>query len=209
MKGDLIKLYYDRTSSTTETTLTPENCEELGYVQTTTTVDGTEYTVYYDVNDETKTPLLYEIVDGVAVTKVLVHNKTRYQHVAPPCSKFAISFADVDKSGSGRNETTGEMARERLGSYTKFEIAWDLIPNSKEYNNWYKILTHLPPYFYAQMLMPTGVITEKKLYRGDVSTELYLFTDGEQIWKGLSTSFIEWNVNTYNDDYEPELEEID
>lgn len=204
--GNLLKVYYERIESSDEVILTETNCESYGYVSTTIEENGVEYTVYYKSDDETKTPILYEIIDGEAVTTILVHTYKMYEHIAPPCSKYSVSYADVDKSGTGRNELTGEMYRERLGHYTKISLTWDLIPNTKEYNNWYKILTHLPPYFYAELLLPSGEIETKKLYRGDVSTELHLFVADLQIWRGLSTSFIEWDVNPYNDNVEPELE---
>ena len=95
------------------------------------------------------------------------------------------------------------MFRERIGKYCSIDLTWDLIPNSDEYNKWYKILTHLPPKFKARLLMPGGEIEEKEFYRTDISTELYLWTDGKQIWRGLSTSFVQWNVDEYDDTYEP------
>ena len=60
-------------------------------------------------------------------------NGTTYTHIAPPCSNYQINYADVDKEGSGRNSLTGEMFRERIGSYRSIDLTWDLIPNTKEY----------------------------------------------------------------------------
>lgn len=134
--------------------------------------------------------------------------EVNYEHIAPPCSQYKVSYADVDKEGSGRNSLTGEMFRERIGSYMLLDVAWDLIPNSKEYNNWYKILTHLPPRFYIEYLSPSGEFEKKEFYRSDISTNLYLFIKDKQIWQGLSTSFTQWNVEGYDDNYEPSLEEI-
>ena len=85
-------------------------------------------------------------------------------------------------------------------------VSWDLIPNTKEYNNWYRILTHLPPFVYLKLLMPTGEIVEKQMYRGDVNTKLHLFISNNQIWQGLSTTFTQWNVDEYDDTLEPTLE---
>ena len=133
---------------------------------------------------------------------------TEYTHIAPPCSSFKVSYADVDKEGSGRNSLTGEMFRERIGHYCKIDLTWDLIPNSQNYNNWYKVLTHLPPKFNASFLMPNGEIDTKEMYRTDISTELYLFVskDDYQMWKGLATSFVEWNVNEYDDNTEAKID---
>ena len=89
------------------------------------------------------------------------------------------------------------------------EVAWDLIPNSVEFNNWYKVLTHLPPYFYIKSLSPNGNIEEKKVYRGDISTDLYLFIKDRQIWQGLSTTFTQWDIDKYSDNEEPILNEVE
>ena len=202
-QGDLLKILYNRIVATEEITLTVDNCGLYGYVATTMQIDGVEQTVYYKQDDIEKNIISYEIVNGVAITKILNNVYQEYSHIAPSCSSFKVHMADVDKEGSGRNSLTGLMYRERIGRYCSIDLTWDLIPNSEEYNRWYKILTHLPPNFKAQLLMPSGEIEEKEFYRADVSTELYLWTDGIQIWKGLSTSFIQWNVEEYDDSYEP------
>lgn len=129
-----------------------------------------------------------------------------FRHVSPPCSNFKVNFADVDKEGSGRNELTGEMFRERIGSYCMLDLTWDLIPNTTEYNNWYKILTHLPPKFNAIVEMPSGEKETKQFYRTDISTELYLFISNKKIWQGLATTFVQFNLDEFDDNAEPELE---
>ena len=207
--GNLLQISYDRVISTDTVVLTTTNCQEYGYVSTTTIENGVTYTAFYKADDTSREILTYNIEDGVAITEVEIENKQTYTHIAPACSNFKISFADVDKEGSGRNSQTGEMTRERIGYYCKLDLTWDLIPNTDAYNNWYKILTHLPPKFNATLLMPNGNIETKQFYRGDVSTNLYLFISNEsEIWKGLSTSFIQWNLDSYNDQTEPTLVQI-
>lgn len=135
-----------------------------------------------------------------------------FTHNAPPCSNFKIKYADVDKEGSGRNELTGEMFRERIGYYVSIEMKWDLIPNSAEYIEWYEILTHLPPFFNCNFLMPNGKKITKKMYRTDIDTDLYLFvapdpetySKGQQIWQGLATTFVQADVTPYDDNVEPQ-----
>lgn len=141
----------------------------------------------------------------ISYKRIVNGNEVTYTHVAPPCSSFRISFADVDKDGSGRNELTGEMFRERVGSYCQIEIAWDLIPNTTEYNNWYRILTHLPPKFTAVVEMPSGEQETKEFYRTDISTELYLFVANKKIWQGLSTTFVQTILDEFDDNVEPTL----
>lgn len=204
-QGNLLEIHYDRVSSVDTIILTPQNCEEYGYsYKIGSTEDGRTVYIYYPKDGNQITDVLpYD--DETLQTTIQVDEYTTYTHIAPDCSNFKISYADVDKEGSGRNELTGEMFRERIGNYFKLDLTWDLIPNSIEYNNWYLILTHLPPKFKAKLLMPSGFIEEYEMYRGDISTELYLWTDGKQIWKGLSTSFIQNDVNKYDDTYEPIL----
>lgn len=150
--------------------------------------DGNLLEIYYD-----------RVVNGETIT---------YRHIAPPCSNYKVNYADVDKEGSGRNSLTGEMFRERIGNYRSIDLTWNLIPNTKEYNNWYKVLTHLPTSFHCKSLMPTGEIEDREFYRTDVSTTLYLFVKDSQIWQGLSTTFVQYNLDEYDDNFEPELEEI-
>lgn len=201
--GNLLEISYERIILSEEITLTVDNCALYGYAPKVEEIDGVSYTLFYKKDDPSQNVVSYEIINGVAITKILDNTYQEYSHIAPPCSNFKVHFADVDKEGSGRNSLTGEMFRERIGRYFSIDLTWDLIPNSEEYNRWYKILTHLPPKFKAKLLMPSGEIEEKEFYRTDVTTELYLWTDGIQIWRGLATSFVEWSVEPYDDTYEP------
>lgn len=120
--------------------------------------------------------------------------------IAPACTKYQVSYADVDKEGSGRNPLTGEMYRERIGSYIKLDLTWDLIPGTTEYQNWYKTLTSLPKSFEAEYLDPSSnELVKKRFYRTDIQTELYLFVDENcNIWRGLSTSFVQNDVSSFS-----------
>ena len=210
-KENLLEIYYDRVATSEEIILTEENCEQYGYIATTTTLDGIDgVLVFYKegTSEEEFIQPTSKDEEGNYITTIIYETYQRYSHIAPPCSSYKPSFADVDKEGSGRNSLTGEMFRERIGSYSMLTLTWDLIPNSKEYNNWYRILTHLPPYFYAKLLSPNGEIVEKKMYRGDVETDLYLFVEDGQMWKGLSTTFTQWDIDPYDDTLEPTLEVV-
>ena len=201
-QGNLLEIYYDRIISTTQIILTTENCATYGYTYGTIKIQDVDTIVFYDI---TKTIDEYVIPNENGESVIDYHTYQRHTHIAPPCSKYDISFADVDKEGSGRNSLTGEMFRERIGKYFMLTISWDLIPNTKEYNNWYRILTHLPPFVYLKLLMPNGTIEEKKMYRGDVNTRLYWFVENQQMWQGLSTTFTQWDIDEYDDTYEPEI----
>lgn len=194
---NLLEISYQRVIGSEPVTLTTGNCSDYGYNYTTKTIDGVQYTVFYEKDKDNDNFIVGE--DGLPTNKITNYLYQDYRHIAPPCSKYQISYADVDKEGSGRNSLTGEMFRERIGSYSKLDVAWDLIPNSKEYNNWYKILTSLPPFVTLKMLKPNGEIQEKTMYRGDISTNLYLFVKNYQIWQGLSTTFTDKDVQPYDD----------
>lgn len=201
-QGNLLEIYYDRIINTEQITLTIENCEQYGYEYTTVTLEDVETTVFYEKG---KTKDDYIIPNEEGLTIIDYHTYQRHTHIAPPCSTYEPSFADVDKEGSGRNSLTGEMFRERIGSYYMLNIAWNLIPNTIEYNNWYKVLTHLPPFVYLKLLLPNGEIVEKKMYRGDIKTKLYWFVENNQMWQGLSTTFTQWDIDEYDDRFEPIL----
>lgn len=213
MAGNVLKIIYDRVIREEEIILTPQNCANYGFSYKVI-VDvrygtGLNVTVYYPINGSSENYLEYEQTEaGYFVTTYINKIKETYTHIAPPCSSFSISFADVDKEGSGRNSNTGLMERERIGYYRSIDVTYDIIPNSKEYNNWYRVLTHLPPDFNIEVLTPSGNIETIRCYRADVSTNLYLFTKDYQIWRGLKTSFIQFDVTPYDDKIEPILEEI-
>lgn len=205
--GNLLEIYYDRVIDTKKIELTKENCDEYDYYFSEKEIDGVSYTIFYKKDDKEENYIKDE--NGLPSNKIEIEITKKYSHIAPPCSKYQYSFADVDKDGSGRNSSTGEMFRERIGNYFMLEVAWDLIPNSVEFNNWYKVLTHLPPYFHIKSLSPNGNIEEKKVYRGDISTDLYLFIKDRQIWQGLSTTFTQWDIDKYSDNEEPILNEVE
>ena len=208
MAKEILTIWYKRPSGNEEeVTLTPENCQKYGYLSGTINYNNVDIIVYY-LEDETIDDYLefeFDETNNVAITTIVASPLVKYEHVSPPCSKYDFNFADVDKEGSGRNELTGQMFREVIGRYCSLDLAWDLIPNSIEYNNWLRVLTNLPPFFYVKFLSPTGEILERKFYRTDISTSLYLFTDGYQIWNGLSTSFVQANIDEIVDTYEPTL----
>lgn len=204
--GNVLKIWYKRPSPLErEVTLTPETCKEYGYLTETISINGVNTRVYYLEDESVEDYVPYEMVDGEAKTKVMARKQFIYEHEVPLCSKFDFNFADVDSEGSGRNELSGQMIRERIGHYCMLDLAWDLIPNSMEYNNWLRVLTNLPPFFYAKFVSPTGKILEKKFYRTDIYTSLHLFTVGTQIWTGLSTTFVQANVDKYYEYSEPDL----
>lgn len=207
MEGNLLEIYYQRVDKEyNDILLTVGNCADYGYVAIEKEINGVNRTVFYK-NTETPDDYITPDEEGNTYIDYVTYTEP-YKHVAPACSSFKISFADVDKEGSGRNSLTGEMYRERIGKYIKIDLTWDLIPNTIEYNNWYKVLTSLPPFFNAKFLSPNGEIEDKKFYRTDVTTDLYLFISNRQMWKGLATSFVQANVDVYEDKLEPDLLEV-
>lgn len=198
---DLFVLSYDRVVDTQEVVLNDSNYEQYGYLKNSSgkVVDGKTY--YYYLVNENGDEEYYETHD--------VEIKQRYSHTLPNPTSFSKTYSDVDRSGSGRNESDGQMYRERVGHYCSLNVTWDIVPNSVQRRNLIKILRNLPPSFYLTYKDSSNSANEtttEEFYRADINEQLYLFLQDRQIWRGLSTSFIQFNVETYDDSQEPELE---
>ena len=192
---DLLKISYERIVGTQEIELNDSNYQEYGYAK-----DDSGYYKYDSEQEEN----VYFTTHEIDILKT-------YTHILPNPSKFDDTYADVDKEGSGRNESNGEMQRERMGHYCSIDVQWNIIPNSNERINLIRILRKLPPKFrleYHDSDSVSNVTTIKEFYRADISESLYLFVEDSQLWQGISTTFIQFNVEEYNDQEEPELLEV-
>ncbi len=192
---DLLKISYERIVGTQEIELNDSNYQEYGYAK-----DDTGYYKYDSEQEEN----VYFTTHEIDILKT-------YTHILPNPSKFDDTYADVDKEGSGRNESNGEMQRERIGHYCSIDVQWNIIPNSNERINLIRILRNLPPKFrleYHDSDSVSNVTTTKEFYRADISESLYLFIEDSQLWQGISTTFIQSNVEEYNDQEEPVLLEV-
>lgn len=192
---DLLKISYERIVGTQEIELNDSNYQEYGYAK-----DDSGYYKYDSEQEE-----------NVYFTTHEIDRLETYTHILPNPSKFDDTYADVDKEGSGRNESNGEMQRERIGHYCSIDVQWNIIPNSNERINLIRILRNLPPKFrleYHDSDSVSNVTTTKEFYRADISESLYLFVEDSQLWRGISTTFIQSNVEEYNDQEEPVLLEV-
>lgn len=192
---DLLKISYERIVGTQEIELNDSNYQEYGYAK-----DDSGYYKYDSEQEEN----VYFTTHEIDILKT-------YTHILPNPSKFDDTYADVDKEGSGRNESNGEMQRERIGHYCSIDVQWNIIPNSNERINLIRILRNLPPKFrleYHDSDSVSNVTTTKEFYRADISESLYLFVEDSQLWRGISTTFIQFNVEEYNDQEEPVLLEV-
>lgn len=193
---DLLKISYDRIIKTETITLDDSNYEQYGYSK-----DEEGYYLY----DE-------ELEENVYFVEHDIDIKEHYEHILPNPSKFSPTYSDVDKEGSGRNESDGQMNRERMGHYQSFDVQWDIVPNTKNGINLTRILKNLPPSFvleYHDIDSEINEIKTGKFYRGDISYDLYLFYKDRQIWNGITTTFIQYDVTPYDDSIEPTLLEIE
>ena len=189
---DLLKISYERIVGTQEIELNDSNYQEYGYAK-----DDSGYYKYDSEQEEN----VYFTTHEIDILKT-------YTHILPNPSKFDDTYADVDKEGSGRNESNGEMQRERMGHYCSIDVQWNIIPNSNERINLIRILRKLPPKFrleYHDSDSVSNVTTIKEFYRADISESLYLFVEDSQLWQGISTTFIQFDVEEYNDQEEPVL----
>lgn len=192
---DLLKISYDRIVGTKEIELNDSNYQEYGYAK-----DDNGYHKYDSEQEEN----VYFTTHEIDILKT-------YTHILPNPSKFNDTYADVDKEGSGRNESNGQMQRERIGHYCSIDVQWNIIPNSNERINLIRILRNLPPKFrleYHDSDSVSNVTTTKEFYRADISESLYLFVEDSQLWQGISTTFIQFDVEEYNDQEEPVLLEV-
>lgn len=192
---DLLKISYERIVGTQEIELNDSNYQEYGYAK-----DDSGYYKYDSEQEE-----------NVYFTTHEIDILETYTHKLPNPSKFDDTYADVDKEGSGRNESNGQMQRERIGHYCSIDVRWNIIPNSNERINLIRILRKLPPKFrleYHDSDNVSNVTTIKEFYRADISESLYLFVEDSQLWQGISTTFIQFNVEEYNDQEEPVLLEV-
>lgn len=201
---DLLKLSYSRIVGTNTISINDHNYAQYGYAYDTEgkVIDGETYH-YYLVNENGDKEYYKE--HEVNITE-------HYEHILPSPSSFSKTYSDVDKSGSGRNESDGKMYRERLGHYCSLNVRWDIVPNAVVRRNLVKILRSLPPSFfltYKDSSNKADEITTEEFYRADINEDLYLFLQDRQIWKGLATSFIQFEVKGYEDNVEPELEDLE
>ncbi len=192
---NLLKVSYDRIVGKNRIELTDSNYENYNFLK--------DDKGYYQKDENG---------DKVYTTYTEENITQSFSHILPNPSSFFTTYSDVDKEGSGRNETTGQMERERIGHYCSLDVTWDIIPNSKERINLVKILRNLPIEFkltYKDSDIEASSSVTKTFYRADISEDLYMFLEDNQIWKGLSTSFIQFDVESYDDGKEPELIEVD
>ena len=192
---DLLKISYERIVGTQEIELNDSTSQEYGYAK-----DDNGYYQYDSEQEEN----VYFTTHEIDILKT-------YTHILPNPSKFDDTYADVDKEGSGRNESNGEMQRERIGHYCSIDVQWNIIQNSNERINIIRILRKLSQKFrleYQDSDNVSNVTTIKEFYRADISESLYLFVEDSQLWQGISTTFIQFNVEEYNDQEEPVLLEV-
>lgn len=192
----LLVIKYKRVVSSDEVVLTPQNCTTYGYEAK---VEGGQ-TYYFEIGDVNQDILPFEMINGVATTTILVDNYEEFTHYAPPCTSYKVSQADIDKAGSGRNELTGVMYRERVGKFYKIDASWDIIPDSDQFKYWYNVLTHLPPKFTVQFTTPTKETISREFYRSsDISNDAYMVNEEYNMWRNLSVSFTQWDIDEYDE----------
>lgn len=192
---DLLKVTYSRVTETIVVPLTDDNFRSFGYKK-----DENGY-YKFDV----------ALNQNVYATEEYYYGTTEFSHILPNPSGFAITYSDVDKSGSGRDET-GTVVRDRMGHYMSIDVTWDIVENSIERRNLVRILRNIPPKFKLTFHDSDNKPDEVKMidcYHGDIKENLYLFLQNNQIWKGLSTTFIQSNIIPYDDSIEPTLEVIE
>lgn len=192
MAVDFLRIHYDRIVGTQEVILNDNNYQEYGYLK--------DENGYYLYDSELKGNVYYDKHDVDIVKK--------FSHTLLPPSNFDITYADVDREGSGRNESDGQMIRERIGHYQSINVTWNVVQNDPQSINLVRVLKSLPPSFtleYHDIEEEYNTFKSGEFYRGDISYDLYLFIEKGQVWKGLATTFIQYDVTPYDDSQEPTL----
>lgn len=198
---DLLKVKYDRVIGTETVTLTDDNYQQYGFLKNPEGHEQGDVTLYYYKYDS-------DLEENVYYATTDVDVKQHYEHILPNPTTFTHTYYDVDKDGSGRNESTGQMQRERIGHYTSIDVTWNIVENQTNRINLIRILRGLPPSFELEYHDSDNEISNTKIeefYRADISEDLYMFIQGNQIWRGLATSFIQFDVTPYDDSQEPTL----
>lgn len=134
-------------------------------------------------------------------------NGTQYEHILPAPIECTIEEEKVAKEGTGRSGNTGSMSIEYLGLATIINIAWDLLPSTKEYRNLYMILKYLPDFFTFVYPAPDGNnAREVECYNNKWSIKYFRIKQNNTYFRGLTTKFTSKNLENILDT-EPVLEE--
>lgn len=134
-------------------------------------------------------------------------NGTTYTHAIPAPIECSIDEEKIAKEGSGRSGNTGSMSLEYLGIQTAVNLAWDLLPNSKDYINLYKILKSLPDFFTFVYPSPNGNNAEQlECYNNKWNISFFKITSTNTYFRGLNTRFISVNLSPI-ENIEPVLED--
>ncbi len=221
-----LKLTYERIVNTEIVTLDDDNYEELGFLRNEVTIDDDNYatlgyekgdnagvTYYYYLDEEDNEIVVTEAIyyylinsdteEEEIITQTEVNEYESYEHTLPPPSKFDLSIADVDAAGSGRSTSTGQMVRERIGQYVNIDIECNLIPNAQTRINLVRLLKQVPEFFYLKFRENSGSYGEYEFYRADITDGLYMFIENNEMWQGLSTSFVQSTLIEIDDSVEP------
>ena len=134
-----------------------------------------------------------------------IRNGTTYIHDLPNPVSCDIDEERVAKEGSGRGGNCGTMAIEYLGLQTAVSVYWDLLPNTKDYINLYRILESLPPFFTFIFPSPNGNNAEEiECYNSKWRVSTFKIKGNNTYFRGLTTSFISKDLKKLRN-VEPEL----
>ena len=105
----------------------------------------------------------------------------------PASFDWQMSDLDVDTERSA----SGYLIRERIRSgIRKITFNWNAFDMQKFYD-FINILDDLPSEFDVTYPDANGKLVTKTMYRGDVTSNMYMYRNSQSKWKDLKTSFIE------------------
>lgn len=119
----------------------------------------------------------------------------------PTPATFTFNVEDIDSEAFRTQD--GVTHRKRIGKVIKLNCKWDIIPETQEYYDFFKIIDNLPPFFEVQFPHPNGNNAYKTtMYRGNpltASMRSYWDEKNGKVskWKDTSVNFIERGATAY------------
>ena len=119
----------------------------------------------------------------------------------PTPATFTFNVEDIDSEAFRTQD--GVTHRKRIGKVIKLNCKWDIIPETQEYYDFFKIIDNLPPFFEVQFPHPNGNNAYKTtMYRGNpltASMRSYWDEKNGKVskWKDTYVNFIERGATAY------------
>lgn len=114
----------------------------------------------------------------------------------------AFEYSTEDRDTEGFETTDGTVHRHRVGKRGKLTCSWDIVPDTQEYYDFFRLLDNLPEFFPVSFPYPDGTRKTLQMYRGNplsASMRSYWNEGSKKIskWKDTKCNFIEQYARKY------------